>query len=515
MIDQFTFFDSYMFSLNPEINRAPFTVEEDCILMAAIKEYGINYREFPANLLPGRNMRQIRERYNNVLKHVNTREHWTEDHDIKLMELVEEFGISDWVKISDKMVSHTRTSCRQRYTTIKKFLDKHPNKTVSDVPRRKRGFSTNVTTDNWMEAIIESKQFQSMNEYGSEDESENVQSTSAVSSKQLVPKSLIHNPAYYDFLKYSFNFKFGDTIIGSDALFENVQIACQLLQASPLPIQINAHDPSFSCYVTMQNPCKKVQLEPDLLRSLNQLGQNDFNYPVNFNTILGMRGMTAMFMLDNELKQSPIKRKRKKVPVKKITTEQLQTIKSEPNAWNEHDALNLFKMRFKSVFKQTAKLAKMQRAVTSVSLRLRNQKHQILQSVAPSTSTTIDFDNNETVVRVATDEPENDDQCVSENEEKPNKRSRITVLESITLGLNEQHAIDPLQLPSTSTAIEPLRYRVQLSDRISVTNIKPCKNDNECMTDDQNTNSNTDFVIWTAVSVNDEANASIKHPTQN
>lgn len=65
-----------MFSLHPEINRAPFTVDEDCILMAAIKEYGCNYREFPTNLLPGRNMRQIRERYNNVLKHVNVREHW-------------------------------------------------------------------------------------------------------------------------------------------------------------------------------------------------------------------------------------------------------------------------------------------------------------------------------------------------------------------------------------------------------------------------------------------------------
>lgn len=186
--------------------------------MAAIKEYGLNYREFPTNLLPGRNMRQIRSRYNNVLRHVNVREHWTEQHDIKLMELVEKYGTSDWVRISDEMVSHTRTSCRQRYTTIRKFLDKHPNRTVSDVPRRKRPFSTNVTTDNWMEAIIEAKNFDAI-VAASEDEDEEENPQAILPCGKSIAQSL-HNTDYYDFLKYSFNFKFGTAVPGSDALFE-------------------------------------------------------------------------------------------------------------------------------------------------------------------------------------------------------------------------------------------------------------------------------------------------------
>lgn len=473
-----------MFTLNPDINRAPFTVEEDCILMAAIKEYGLNYSDFPTNLLPGRSSKQIRSRYNNVLKFVNVREHWTEQHDQKLVELVDRYGKSEWVKISEELVSHTRTSCRQRYTTIQKFLRKYPDKTISDVPRRKRAFSTNVTTDNWMETIIQAKNFDSI-EAASEDECEPEKKSKTKKSQQtLATKSALYSTAYFDFFKYSFNFKFAETIPGSDALYENIQIACQLLQAPTLPRQIDVYDLSFSSYVTMQNNSKKIRLEPDLLQSLIQLGKNDFLYPVNLNTILGLRGLTVMFETVD-----------KKKPPK--------SIKREPNKFENHDALSLFKMRFNSIFKHSAAIAKLQRTSTLVSLRLRNQKRK--RSTTTVSRSDADSEPRAKLTRITTEpkikstDSEIDDCILIECDGKSNKGNDVIVLESTA---------DPLQFPQASTSGETAfnryaRYRVETSNTIQTVQIQPFVGES----DTETIGDITEFVIWTPT-ITDEATGS-------
>lgn len=493
-----------MFSLDPTINRKPFTVEEDCMLMAYIKEYGTDYNNFPSNLLPDRNMKQIRNRYNNVLKLVKTREHWTELHDCKLIELVGKYGTTNWVKIADEMVSHSRTSCRQRYTTILKFLEKHPGKTVVDVPRRKKAFSTNVTTENWMDTIVQAKNFESINT-ASEDEYD--EDRVKPESKQISRQSL-HNSPYFEFFKYSFNFKFAEPISGSDSLFENVQTACQLLQAPPIPRAINLYDESFSSYVRWRSGIEKVQLEPALLRSLYETGRNNFLYPVNLNTILGMRGLVAMF----------------EVPKKKKETT-TQRIKCEKNMSDGHEALELFKMRFKSIFKQTADLAKLKRAHTSVSLRLESQNRKRSRPTATVTSTsTTDFHNNQTLVRVI-EEPDQHEEAseqmafesvdFSDCDVKPAKRSRVTVLESTTLTLNALKN-DPLELAPASSSAEDstynlFRYRVQTSDMVNEINIQPYTSESETegmVSDSQSAFSNTEFVIWTPTITDDATGTS-------
>lgn len=454
--------------------------------MAAIKEYGMNFREFPTNLLPGRSMKQVRSRYNNVLKHVNVREHWTEEHDKKLMKLVEQYGTSEWVKIADEMVSHSRTSCRQRYSTIQKFLEKNPTKTIADVPRRKRAFSTNVTTENWMETIIERKHFDSI-EMDDECQNETITSVKATPKPQKRPNTAVvkpmYNTHYYDFLKYSFNFKLGETIAGSDSLYENVQIACQLLQASNIPRQIDIMNPSFSRYIIMRNNVKKAALDPDLLHSLMQLGKNDFMFPVNLNTILGMRALTIMFEANE----------------KKKSTEQQQTpVKAEETT---NDALNLFKMRFRSIFKHTAVIAKMKRSFTSVSLRLRCQKRQHTNSEITLPSN-VDFDDDDSTVQDEnTDGP-------------PRKRLRaIGVREDILIDSNptDTEICDPLQLSqaSTSNDFTALRYRVEASKSVQKISIEPyTATASESGTDTDADCVPTNFVIWTPVRCDDEASCS-------
>lgn len=426
-----------MFTLNPQINRAPFTIEEDCILMAAIKEYGTNYRDFPANLLPGRNMKQIYSRYNNVLKHVSVREHWTEEHDRKLVGLVELYGTAEWAKIADEMVSHSRTSCRQRYTTIQKFLDKFPTKSIADVPRRKRGFSTNVTTENWMKTILEARNSESAHTAASADD-DGVEEIDK-SKKKVIPA---YNSDYYDFFKYSFGFKFGETPPGNDALFENVQIACQLLQAPTIPNRLPLDDDLISNYVTVPISLRKVQLEPDLLRSLIQLGNNDFSYPVNLNTVLGMRGLSIMFG--------------------GIEKKNAFNIKREPTL-NDANALNLFKFRFNSIFKQSAMLAKLQRPMTSVALRLRRRSF-----AQASTSTSAGMYENVTA---------------SEDDESVAKRAKI----------------EEMQIPQYNF----YRYRVEPCPDIQHTDIEPCYSESEAETMPGEVSS-TEFIIWTPTTTTDD-----------
>lgn len=472
-----------MFTLNPEINRAPFTVEEDCILMAAIKQYGINYREFPTNLLPGRSMKQIRSRYNNVLKHVTVREHWTEQHDRKLLQLVRQYGSTDWVKVAEEMVSHSRTSCRQRYTTIRKFLDKNPNKTVSDVPRRKRAFSTNVTTENWMETMINANNC----ELTTEDECQPGSSSRATdTSEKSTQNSLIKSP-YYDFFKYSFDFKLGEAITGIDALFENIQIACQLLQAPTIPKEIDVLNPSFSSYVMLQNNVKKTQLEPNLLRLLSQLGKNDFLYPVNLNTLLGLRGLTIMFEA-KEKRAAPIK------------SEQYEIV--------EHDALTRFKERFKSIFKQTADIANLKRSSTSVALRLRDQnRHQTNEPIEPLKS---DCDLSAALVPVESDPQESQDVRTDESdaEQPPPKRSRITILENIKVDPNTTLQCSQASTSSVHSSCSGFRYRVEPSDSIQEIKIQPYVSESE--TEGEIAKNDTDFVIWTPT-ITDEATGSATH----
>lgn len=343
-----------MFSLNPEISRGRFTVEEDCILMAAVKEYGQNFNIFPANLLPGRSAVQIRSRYNNVLKHVGKREHWTLEHDVHLMELVAKYGESDWARISEEIRFHNRTSCRSRYTTIVKFLKKHPKSKIEDVPRRKRAFSTNVTADNWMETIIKEKHRDLVDDNDDEDD--------FVYTKDRTYSAVTANTigtSYYKYFRYAYNFRFGERIMANENLFENLQIVCQLLDAPESrnrALPCDDFDGSFSDYVTCAAEVPRITLECDFASSLLQMARNGFTFPINLNTIIGLRAFVVLFETDELVEhKSP-----------RDTHNRLLVPKSEPSTSGEarsadrvhHPALHQFRQRFISLFKNTAMLAK-------------------------------------------------------------------------------------------------------------------------------------------------------------
>lgn len=149
---KFALYYRYVFTLKPTINKEPFTMEEDCIFLAAIEQYGLNFQKI-ATEFPNRTMVQIRQHYNNVLKDdKRNMKPWTHDEDALLLEQHDKK--KTWAEIATMLGTHTRLSCRSRFLTIKRFLEKHPGKTVRDVTTRKRGTKNGINKDNWVDKIV-------------------------------------------------------------------------------------------------------------------------------------------------------------------------------------------------------------------------------------------------------------------------------------------------------------------------------------------------------------------------
>lgn len=356
----------YRFTLNPEINRSLFTVEEDCILMAAVKEYGQNFQNFPLNLLPGRNLVQIRNRYNNVLKFVGQRKHWTLEDDQRLMDLVKKHGETNWVKISDELKSHNRTSCRSRYTTITTFLRKNPNSTLDDVKRRKRPFSTNVTADNWMDTIIREKQRDFMTTDSTSDEELSTRRTfSGIISTAL-------GVELYKVFRLSYDFRIGISLAAYDHFYSHLQAMFDLMQTKTTRVDRLEHS-SFVDLITASPS------DGHVLSISNPRGIQTFRFPVNFNTIIGLRAMIILFQSNEDAE------KKKKTP--RSLSRNIQVKRKH------HSALELFKRRFFSIFKNTAILAKSIPAGPNEKVRIKPTRGTVLpRRYHASDKNSVDFE---------------------------------------------------------------------------------------------------------------------------
>lgn len=147
----------YLNVLNPNIKKGSFSREEDCVLLAAVEEYGENFACIPMSLFPNRSRSQVKNRWHNTIKYQNVHQAWTIEDDEKLIEYVKQNGTGKWAELAKVMKTHTRTSCRTRYSVIEKFFAKNPVATVKDIPRKNRGLLTDVSRDNWVEKIYELK----------------------------------------------------------------------------------------------------------------------------------------------------------------------------------------------------------------------------------------------------------------------------------------------------------------------------------------------------------------------
>jgi hypothetical protein len=103
-------------SLEPDINKGKWTVEEDAALIGAVKQGGKDWARVAALVL-GRTNRQCRQRWDHSFNpDTNTLKYkaWTVEQDAKLTEAVTEFG-NDWVRVAALVPGRTNIKRRQRW----------------------------------------------------------------------------------------------------------------------------------------------------------------------------------------------------------------------------------------------------------------------------------------------------------------------------------------------------------------------------------------------------------------
>ncbi|KAI8129794.1 hypothetical protein FF38_12998 [Lucilia cuprina] len=152
-----TLHSRYNHTLNPEIRvGVPFTPEEDLLLIAAVKEYGKKFNCIPRTLFPNRSLIQLRTHYNNVLCKRHNHHPWSLEDDIKLMEFVTANGTKSWMECEKSLDGkHSRISCRTRFLTIRRYLEKNPDASIEDIPRKKVSSKHAINIENWKEKVEE------------------------------------------------------------------------------------------------------------------------------------------------------------------------------------------------------------------------------------------------------------------------------------------------------------------------------------------------------------------------
>lgn len=272
-----------MWSIKPGIKKDKFSVEEDCKLTAAVKEYGTNFHKFPRDLLPGRTLVQIRNRYNNVLKFVGENKPWSSISDKQLMEFHEKYSSKNWAKIAEEMTNwaknvdemkiFSRFSCRSRYLTITRYLEKYPDRTIDDVPTKNFSSRTSVTADNWMETIIRVKQAQ--------------QHGVNLAQKPVLSGNI---PALtldvYQYFKYSYRYKFKPICLPTKLTTDTTHVAGQLLQHKLCPKDFKILIEPSGGTIDMQH------------NTFSDCIPNNYVFPPSWCTAQLFRGLEIMFSDD-------------------------------------------------------------------------------------------------------------------------------------------------------------------------------------------------------------------------
>lgn len=91
-----------------------FTVSEDAIIIRCVSMYGTNNWKLISQFLPGRSIRQLRERYNTYLKPGTLDTPWTPEEDLLLSEKVKEYG-KHWKAISQFFKGRNQNNIKNRW----------------------------------------------------------------------------------------------------------------------------------------------------------------------------------------------------------------------------------------------------------------------------------------------------------------------------------------------------------------------------------------------------------------
>ena len=120
-------FHRWMKGINPKIKRDKWTYIEDLTLgIALTKIYGYRKWSKIANHLPGRTDIQCRERWCNILDPSLEEVEWTQEEDIKLLNMNRKYG-NKWSKIAKEYGNRTDNTCWRRWKFLTENIRKNMN----------------------------------------------------------------------------------------------------------------------------------------------------------------------------------------------------------------------------------------------------------------------------------------------------------------------------------------------------------------------------------------------------
>ncbi|TMW51949.1 hypothetical protein DOY81_002939 [Sarcophaga bullata] len=367
----------YFYSLNPKINRAPFTPEEDLLLIAAVNEYGTKFNCIPRNLFPNRTVVQLRGRYLNTLSKRHKCEPWTLEDDMLLINFVTEYGVKEWKKCEKALNGkHTRISCRTRFTVIKRYLEKNPEASIESIPRKNNRKNNTINIVNWKDKLEELSTNQKEQNYDDEKEETKVKIPKnvdpplklklekadkeakdkkrinqipsaemvAAKRKKIAPEKLYisrlrpNGIRNYNFFKYAYNFKL------NNYLCDNVQ-----LNSANLSIVMSALNPQISvslqtCELDTSMPAqlsKSLKTVTPIIPSIRQIQ----HLPSNWSTAMGFRAL-CIHTADSDLKNFP----------------------SLPVINDTHSHIARFRERLHVLFYSTALLSRLEPSMVGISM---------------------------------------------------------------------------------------------------------------------------------------------------
>uniref|UniRef100_A0A182M6K5 snRNA-activating protein complex subunit 4 n=1 Tax=Anopheles culicifacies TaxID=139723 RepID=A0A182M6K5_9DIPT len=418
----------YKYTLLRPLRGTKFTAEEDCVITAYVQQFGDDFKFFPEDLLPGRTTKQIRARYTNTLRFVNTHVGWSLDEDKRLMSYIAEHLTEEgpqkisWAECSKYLGNHSRLSCRTRYYTIEKFLERNPNATLESVPRReKKKLSSTVTGKNWIKTIVEIKSAPKL-----------TQNAGTPFNPLEVGKTSVAEWSLYEQMKFCFRYKFGYNLTVNtrhNHIYKGTKILLHLLEGFYGPSVETV--PFSSCMIhpktealqmqqaILQSPLDWAHLVSIMQPKMTLTGEAMLfcRIPPNYNTVLGLRGV-CLNACSEQTKQTLIEQKPKKLA------------SFDQTMYDQ--AIGVFVERFRKIFHWT------------MLLMMLNIDDVSLESEEPLRHQPGGIDNSTIIVPVKVDTLMNVGSCASH----PEQMDTSTVAENNLSLVTNITIIDPKDLPA-------------------------------------------------------------------
>ncbi|XP_067008317.2 snRNA-activating protein complex subunit 4 [Anabrus simplex] len=125
----------WIFSAKPNLKKGPFSEHEDVMIVAGVRKFGLNFGPI-AKYFPCRTTFQVRRRFYSLLHMQSRPRHWSTNEDVLLLKLIETYGENRWRIICKKFRNRTDMQIKNRYQTLKRWLQKNPESTVPQARSR-------------------------------------------------------------------------------------------------------------------------------------------------------------------------------------------------------------------------------------------------------------------------------------------------------------------------------------------------------------------------------------------